>query len=331
MQCGLTPRSRGDPTRRATLGPRRAVAGSIVLRGPRAPRLAGRLSANVRQTAECGQWPAASSGSFMPRWPATRPLRFLRRVALPPFHHTDPSRQTKLPPPLLCRAPPPALQEPASVRHHDCHRFYVERRRRGLRPAVQSPKSLPGSSPRSSRPGSPVGCHGQQPPNRDAQADPQRRAGLPARTPGLSSSSRASRHAAAGCLAPTLGKQPNAGRGLLWYWLRCASVAHNQAAELLALRHPGAVSPHSFEVPNEAPAAAALSGTAACFLRTDFCSAIRLPRPRRRTATSWAATSRPKSLPGSSPRSSRPSSSVRRHGQQPPNRDAQAGTPLRAA
>jgi hypothetical protein len=30
------------------LGPRRAVAGSIVLRGPKAPRLAGRLSSNVR-------------------------------------------------------------------------------------------------------------------------------------------------------------------------------------------------------------------------------------------------------------------------------------------
>jgi hypothetical protein len=44
----LTPRSRGDPTRRATLGPRRAVAGSIVLRGPRAAHLAGRLSSNVR-------------------------------------------------------------------------------------------------------------------------------------------------------------------------------------------------------------------------------------------------------------------------------------------
>jgi hypothetical protein len=47
-ECGLTPRSRGDPTRRGALGPRRAVAGSIVLRGPKAPRLSGRLSSNVR-------------------------------------------------------------------------------------------------------------------------------------------------------------------------------------------------------------------------------------------------------------------------------------------
>ena len=30
------------------MGPRRAVVGSIVLRGPKAPRLAGRLSSNVR-------------------------------------------------------------------------------------------------------------------------------------------------------------------------------------------------------------------------------------------------------------------------------------------
>jgi hypothetical protein len=35
--------------RRAALGPRRAVAGSIVLRGPRAARLTGRLSSNVRR------------------------------------------------------------------------------------------------------------------------------------------------------------------------------------------------------------------------------------------------------------------------------------------
>jgi hypothetical protein len=31
------------------MGPRSAVAGSIVLRGPKAPRLAGRLSSNVRR------------------------------------------------------------------------------------------------------------------------------------------------------------------------------------------------------------------------------------------------------------------------------------------
>jgi hypothetical protein len=45
----LTPRSRGDPTRHATLAPRRAVASSIVLRGARASCLAGRLSSNVRR------------------------------------------------------------------------------------------------------------------------------------------------------------------------------------------------------------------------------------------------------------------------------------------
>jgi len=42
---------------RGTLAPRRAVAGSIVLRGAKAPRLAGRLSSNVRRhtgtIAEC--------------------------------------------------------------------------------------------------------------------------------------------------------------------------------------------------------------------------------------------------------------------------------------
>jgi hypothetical protein len=48
LHCCLTPRSRGDPARRGALGPRSAVAGSIVLRGPKAPRLAGRLSSNVR-------------------------------------------------------------------------------------------------------------------------------------------------------------------------------------------------------------------------------------------------------------------------------------------
>jgi hypothetical protein len=48
QHCGLTPRSRGDPARRGALGPHRAVAGSIVLRGPRAPHLTGRLSSNVR-------------------------------------------------------------------------------------------------------------------------------------------------------------------------------------------------------------------------------------------------------------------------------------------
>jgi hypothetical protein len=48
LHCCLTPRSRGDPARRGALGPRRAVAGSIVLRGPKAPRLSGRLSSNVR-------------------------------------------------------------------------------------------------------------------------------------------------------------------------------------------------------------------------------------------------------------------------------------------
>jgi hypothetical protein len=46
--CGLTPRSRGDPPRQANLAPRRAVAGSIVLRGARASCLVGRLSSNVR-------------------------------------------------------------------------------------------------------------------------------------------------------------------------------------------------------------------------------------------------------------------------------------------
>jgi hypothetical protein len=45
----LTPRSRGDPARQATLAPRRAVASSIVLRGARASCLTGRLSSNVRQ------------------------------------------------------------------------------------------------------------------------------------------------------------------------------------------------------------------------------------------------------------------------------------------
>jgi hypothetical protein len=48
LHCCLTPRSRGDPARRGALGPRRAVASSIVLRGPRAPHLTGRLSSNVR-------------------------------------------------------------------------------------------------------------------------------------------------------------------------------------------------------------------------------------------------------------------------------------------
>jgi hypothetical protein len=48
QHCGLTPRSRGDPTRQATLGRQPAVAGSIVGCRPRASCLAGRLSSNVR-------------------------------------------------------------------------------------------------------------------------------------------------------------------------------------------------------------------------------------------------------------------------------------------
>jgi hypothetical protein len=52
QHCGLTPRSRGDPTRQATLGRQPAVAGSIVGCRPRASCLAGRLSSNVRQRHE---------------------------------------------------------------------------------------------------------------------------------------------------------------------------------------------------------------------------------------------------------------------------------------
>jgi hypothetical protein len=79
LHCCLTPRSRGDPTRRATLGPRRAVAGSIVLRGPRVARLAGRLSSNVRPHLAPS---VAYQGSSIRGWDASVALRMRSKVRM---------------------------------------------------------------------------------------------------------------------------------------------------------------------------------------------------------------------------------------------------------
>ena len=117
-ECRLTPRSRGDPTRHGALAPRRAVAGSIVLRGARAPCRMGRLSSNVSPHVEalCAfvLWRQhslfAEPSALRRRLPSQR-NGSLRRPASGWNQHRPELR------PLGCSACPPSF---VSLRHLRC-------------------------------------------------------------------------------------------------------------------------------------------------------------------------------------------------------------------